>query len=576
MPVSTPPPSAIKEFLGATTRHIRRVEIYESDGVTRWSKDRVARLKDGSVTVDYSREERRALDLTLSNSDGVLINAPGEFWYDKIIKVYRGVEVREPFRLPKVLIISDFTGQQSAAVKLKTVLLQLGFGDVRINTLASDYFSDIYPYDIIVSIGTRSDVTALLKRAYAEGKSVFVSGLYVGSFWTGSGATPTAGAILDSAVSARPVAHPVALGWSSFPIRLVTGFGTAVMTGARADYTSISNVTTSPSVQGSVIGAMTEPVKAGRAVAVNYCFGNEQMDEVGFVEFLKTAFTWLNTIQPVTTWEVQIGEFMIDRISESHFPHDIKITARDYTKKCILSKYVQATQFNAGQKLETLIATIAGAAGITKRLLPVTSITVGKTFFFERGVTRWQAMKDIANAYDHEIFFDATGYLILRPYLDPATSPPVFYIETGKDGIVASYEESTTDTRIYNHIIVTGESSDAAVPPVWATAKNELATSPTSISKIGDRVYEYSSSFIQTKAQAQGVADSFLAIHALEEFELTFSTLMLPWLECGEVLGWEDPNPTPGAPTRFMLSSLTLPLGLGPMSGVGKRVMNVG
>lgn len=576
MPVTIPPASAIREFLGATTRHTRRVEIYESDGSTRWAKDIKARLVGGQVTVDYSREERRAIDLTLSNTDGVLVNAPGGFWYDKIIKVYRGVEVREPARLPKVLIIADATGTDLAATRFKSVLLSLGFGDVRINTIASNYSIDIAPYDIIVGLGGGAGKGALLKQAYQSGKSVFAYGSSALTFLTSTfGAAVTSSvAFTSSEVTALSITHPVALGWPAFPVK-IGNYSPGVAKVTNPEYVAIANAT-STLAGATAIGAMNEPSQGGRAVVMNWHPTPLSLGDVNFAEFLRVAFSWLNTVIPLRSWEVQIGEFMIDRISESHYPHNVKVTGRDYTKKCLLSKFTQATQFATGQKLETLIGTIAGAAGITKRLLPATGILVGKTFFFERGIDRWSAMKDIANAYNYEIFFDATGYLVLRPYADPALTAPSVYIETGPDGIVASYEKSTTDTRIYNHILVTGESSDANILPVWAEAKNESPTSPTSIQDIGDRVYEYTSSFIQTKVQAQQVADSFLAVHSLEEFELSFTSLLLPWLEAGDIMGWIDPNPAPGDPNAFLISSLTLPLELGPMSGLGKRVTNVG
>ena len=41
MPVTIPPVEALEKFLGPTTRHTRRVEIYEADGETRWEKDTV-------------------------------------------------------------------------------------------------------------------------------------------------------------------------------------------------------------------------------------------------------------------------------------------------------------------------------------------------------------------------------------------------------------------------------------------------------------------------------------------------------------------------------------------------------
>lgn len=171
MPVSVPPPEVLSEFLGATTRHTRRIEIYEQDGTTRWEGDNVSRLKDGSVSVDYDRDERRAIDLTLTNGDGGLITAPGEFWYDKVIKVYRGVNVNQKLRPPKVLIISDTTVNPHAASS-RSAIAALGYGDVQVNTLATTYAADIAPYDIIVGLGG-ADQGALLKAALDNGKSVF-------------------------------------------------------------------------------------------------------------------------------------------------------------------------------------------------------------------------------------------------------------------------------------------------------------------------------------------------------------------------------------------------------------------
>ena len=136
MPATTPPAVALAKFLAPTTRHTRRVEIYEADAVTRWAGDTVSRLKDGSVSVDYTRDERRSLDLKLDNSDGGLVNAPGSFWYDKIIKAFRGVIVDEKPKLPKVIILGDSTTSAEAPL-MRTALVGLGYGDVRINTAAA-------------------------------------------------------------------------------------------------------------------------------------------------------------------------------------------------------------------------------------------------------------------------------------------------------------------------------------------------------------------------------------------------------------------------------------------------------
>lgn len=1006
MPTTTPPEVALREFLNSSTRHIRRCEIYEADGITRWSKDTEVRLKEGTVSVDANRDERRTVELLLNNSDGVLVNAPQEFWYDKIIKVFRGVQINQPPRDPRILIISDKTGEGTLASSFRDALVTSGFGDVLVNTTAYEW-SDVLNFDIIVALGgaveSQVDVLAF---AYRNGKSVYVQDVDSKKFITEL--VPTASSFFQSSQRIAPVAgspHPAskawqawntmlpftrknfarnprfagapvgdnvpsaasyikgtgedgvtmtsdapsqvllrtnylvnpsfevdAAGWSGFQcsisrsgttrpervgsfsgavsvtdsptgssyvatasaagapvvegqwaavsllasrstgatharlsmqfvdsanvaistvhgpitalrgsnfdrfvtagqapanaarVRLlfyvcgnasggaapngntlidagmmvvgpseadvrdgasvyfdgsigpvdipgdvryvhgwtstahnsystrsltitpggkgpngVSSFARRVVTKAKesgssgwqgvnasyrgllsgvkdesatvsvwlryvgptpirvrlrailyatggtvgpgqtdttfvdlpsgawirlamtqkalADFetmgwwtyliggtppaqdqtlpagsvldisavlmektpdlldyfdpfipddwytavwdgavnaststlvmkageafdpneipnsTSLSNV--DGAEQYSRILALQEPIRGGRAIVASIPFDFNQYDVPQVVNMLASFFAWLNTVRPLLSWECQVGEFMIDRISEKHFPHDVSLTGRDYTKKCMSSKFLYATQFASGMALESIVASIAGAAGITKRSLPVTGVVVGREFFFDRGVSRWEAMKEIAGAYDYEIFFDATGFLILRPYSDPVSTSPVLMLKTGREGQLASFEKSTSDSRIYNVVLVTGESSDTATPPVYAVARNDDPNSPTSTVNIGERVYEYSSSFIETTEQAQQVANSFLAVHALEEFELNFSSLMLPWLEAGDIIGFQDPSPAPGDPNTFLLSNFNIPLGLGPMDGGARRVTNV-
>jgi hypothetical protein len=782
-----PPPEAIEKFLAPTTRHVRRVEIYEQDAVTRWTKDTTLRLKSGSVNIEYGRDERRTLDLVLDNSDGVLENAPGEFWYDKIIKVFRGVQVNETVRVPQILVLSDKAGGDSIAAGLRSVLVNAGFGDVQVNVLA-DTSVEIAPYDIIVGLSnaTGGQIT-LMVNAYREGKSVLVLDSDAVAF----GSAVVTGEV-GSTVSPgtfTPVAnlsHPVAQGWSTFSLlgsiassdtftRTVSSswgsttsgqawsttggvatdfsvngsYGEMLLTtiaareatlsgislqnldltvdvqcsqlaaGApiqawaqtrRVDasnyYLAIASFNTSGqidvAIQKRVTGTFTQlgitnavvsaysttafyrlrfrvigttlqaklwpatdtepaawtvtatdssfaaaggitfrgapnagntntnpairfdnfsvtneaaapgdttaynfsavtsdtitPIalvgsgsstarvaaledtagQGGKAVIVSALLNSGSFANAEFGKMLASAVSWLNPVTTISTWETQIGEFMIDRISEPNFPHEVKITGRDYAKKCMNSKFAYATQFSGDYALEALISAIASNAGIVKKQLPVTGVVVGKTFHYDRGTSRWEAMKDIATAYNYDLYFNAQGYLVMAPFVDPSTEAPILYIETGTEGQIASYEKSTTDTRIYNFVVVTGESSDSTVPNVYAIAQNTDPSSPTNIDEIGERVYTYTSSFITTTQQAQDVADKFLAIHSLEEFELSFDSLILPWLEVGQILGWIDPNPAAGDPNAFLLTGLTFPLSLGPMSGSARRLTIVG
>ncbi len=98
VPPVPPPPlpaldQALLELSAETAQIVRRIDIFNVDGTTPWKLD--VPLLDGSVSVDGARDERRSLDITLSNDDGSLAHRPSGFWYDKIIKPFRGVQLND-------------------------------------------------------------------------------------------------------------------------------------------------------------------------------------------------------------------------------------------------------------------------------------------------------------------------------------------------------------------------------------------------------------------------------------------------------------------------------------------------
>lgn len=276
-------------------------------------------------------------------------------------------------------------------------------------------------------------------------------------------------------------------------------------------------------------------------------------------------------------WETQVGEFLIDAISQPHHPPIVQVSGRDFTRKLLVSKFRFSTSFAAGQAPEAIIKAIATNGGIDKFLMPTTGKTTGKVFSFERGVERWAAMGEIATAYGYELFFDAQGYLVMQERRDPVLSPEAWTFRTGlPDGTLVSFEKATNQNRLYNVVVVTGESTNGGLP-VFAVAENREPTSPTSIDRLNEeRIYQYVSSFITTEQQAQDVADKFLKVHALEQYDLRLESIALPWLDVGTIVRFEDPDPNPGQPDRFLLTELNLPLGYGAMSGEAKRVTVVG
>jgi hypothetical protein len=473
-----PPPEIVKDALiAATSRVTGRIEIYEQDGITRWAGDKLDRLIEGSVNVDYSRDERRTLDLTLDASDGGIVNAPGYFWYDKVIKVFKRLNLRTAdkvsFRTNLIPTPSfeqgSLFGWAAQGTPLPTVTItteQAAFGSksLKINSNGVSSFSGV---SCTVSGLTVGQVYVFSLHAYVPSGSVDI-----GTIVNGTGFGTSVNGIRDQWVRCSMT---------------FTATSTSHSMGA------IQASTTSGQI-GYIDGVMLEKGSSlGSYFDGSYTSGAAWTGTVGNSTSVKSS----GTGGGFDAWEYQVGEFMIDSIDEDYFPHHMHVAGRDYTKKCMNSKFILSTKFDPPNVLETLIGDIAANAGITKKILPKTGVSIKKaSFSFDRGTSRWDAMKQIANAYNYDIFFDSQGFLRMQLFPDPATQNPNFTFRTGSQSNLSDFKKSTDDSQLYNHVLVVGAAQDSDSLPTWAEAKNTTQDSPTSIAEIGDRLYEYDSDFI--------------------------------------------------------------------------------
>lgn len=282
----------------------------------------------------------------------------------------------------------------------------------------------------------------------------------------------------------------------------------------------------------------------------------------------------------VQSYDTQIGEFMIDRIQETRFPNTVKITGRDYTKKCLTSKLKYSVQFASTTPIEDMIRALAANAGINKIALPYTGQVYTRDIPFEQFTDRWKIMKDLADSIGYEVFFRGDGYLTMQPYPDPVLSPLAWIFRPGMlDGSLVDFDRSANDSRVYNHIMVQGATTanDSGFnTTVFAERLNTDPNSPTNIERIGDRVLPIKSDFITTQERADLIAEQQMRIASLEEYEINFESVVLPWIDVSTIVDIVDSEVSVTTPQRFLLSSLKLDMNLGPMSGVGRRVTITG
>jgi hypothetical protein len=580
MPAATPPSAILAEYLKPVRNVTRRVEIYEQDGMTPWKgATGDSDMVTGSVSVDYTRDERRTLELTLDNRDGTYSPDPGGFWYDKVVKVFRGIKIPTTRTPPRILIVEDNGGNNFSIIT--AMMKAAGYYNIRYK-VTTPGLSDIQDADIIVAISGPNSPSqaALINLAWANGKNIFTmgQGVQASTYPTllSSSASLAAGttqAVTKNAGTVRPELSTN--NWSTF------SGGSSL----NAGYT-ISAVKS-----GVVVDGLNG---AGAPTAMSYQYNSRKWahlqlsvlptDVDSATQYIGAVFRWLDPKLTVSSWELQIGEFMVDSIDQPRFPRQVVITGRDYTKKLMNAGFTVTTSFPATAYAETTIQTLAINAGIkpNKIVIPASRTVMGVIQTFERGTSRWDAIKQLSEAFNLEVFFDNIGNLIIRPFLDPTTSNPIFSFTSGavSTATLTDFTMSSASGGIYNQIVVSGESSDKNTIPVWAVANNTNPASPSNQAELGIVTFFYSSPAMKTTAQCQALANKYLTIYALEEFQMQWSAICLDWLEAGDIVDVKpDPDdyrkPDPNVPTRFLLTSFELPLELGPMSANGKRVLVV-
>ena len=586
---SAPREDVQRAYLDSVTELTNRIEIYEQDGKTPWRRDLWDRIlvNEGSVSLDYSRDERRTFECALYDETNSLIPKAGGLWYDKVFKIFSGIVLNQTDHVPAIAIVEE-EGTTGEAFALKTMLADAGYRKVRILNLAATY-ADVREYDIVASISADYPrKLALLNEAYANGKSVWTMAPTATAsqvpecIGQASSTLTTTAAANDSTVSSAGTAHPLHVGWSSFGIDAPLTYRKiqTLKSGATriADISDAGNTVTPTVIANEAIDrGRWVHMQQSRFTLASFAGADDDAratNRAKAVDLVAHIVDWLDTFVPLESWETQIFEGLADGINSPGYDPVVRVQGRDYTKLCMNSKLSAATQFTKGTAVTTIISSLAGNSGVRKINLPTLSQTIDKDMTWESKTTRWSIMKELATSINYDIFFTADGRLTMTPQRDPLTSPPTLVLSEGAEGNIVDRDVKTSDNRLFNHVLVIGESSDSNVPSVWAEAKNTTPGSPTNVDEIGLRTQEHSSSLITTTAQAQDLANSLLKVAALEEYELNFSAIALPWIEVGDIVELADGEYLWG-PERYLISSLQFSFDLSPMSGSGKRVTQV-
>lgn len=279
---------------------------------------------------------------------------------------------------------------------------------------------------------------------------------------------------------------------------------------------------------------------------------------------------------------VPIGTFMVDK-SETLVERGMStvvIAGSDLWKKFTKSQFGSPRKFNEGTLINTIIEDLADEAGVTQISLdPLTERgsagkTVQRDFVFEADITRGDALKKICDDYGIEIYFDPMGVLVTRDFRKPFERPTIWRY-SDEDDLAFFIRSVVNDERLYNHVIVVGTAKAQDGGTIFrAELKNTDSSSPTSIDKIGDRVFRYESPLLGSQEAVNQSASTIYYKHFLLSQTVALEAICNPAIEGNDVIKIQEGSFT-GLNDRFLISTFSVPLVTSKQKITVKRVIDV-
>lgn len=248
-------------------------------------------------------------------------------------------------------------------------------------------------------------------------------------------------------------------------------------------------------------------------------FGNNIM-------FINLGYFWIDTVNPV-------GD---GRISITGLDFSYPVSVAEFTTPYIIPAGTLATQ-----AITDGIATRvpAGIASLAPTVTP--SAEVAPLSVLDINQDPWQQFVRMAETIGYEMYFGASGPLVLLPKVDPTTTPVQYSFVDGINGIVARQRRLDANPG-YNGIVGTSEATTLAAPlrsEIW----DDNSSSPTYYKgRYGQRPKFVSYPYAATQAQldAAVAADLVRVLGGTEQVEL--AVLPDPTLDVEDVFGLRCPR----------------------------------
>lgn len=263
---------------------------------------------------------------------------------------------------------------------------------------------------------------------------------------------------------------------------------------------------------------------------------------------------------------ISLGIFRIEDVASNDSDGSITttITGLDRMQRLVDGAFEEPWEQDSGDNFaDAILEVVQGAYPDVVTSFASTSVTT-PLMGEEAGTDRAYVAIGLAEAIGFELYFDGDGILILRPIPQPGQGDPdAFVIEGGdveleSDPNLLGIDRNLTREGSFNRVIVTAEAAPTGETP-RAVATDDDPDSPTYyFGEYGKKPEFYSNTYVTTQDQAQDVANGKLAQERGLFDSISFSALVDPTLEPGDVV--QVRRERMGIDEQHVLDSVTIPL----------------
>ncbi len=199
---------------------------------------------------------------------------------------------------------------------------------------------------------------------------------------------------------------------------------------------------------------------------------------------------------------------------------------------------------------------------------------IGRKVKFERGESRGERLKEIADKWDIDVYFDPMGVFRSEDRRDVGDKKEVwhFYSSDLGDGMMVSLRRTFSDDNLYNHVIIIGTGKKEGI--VRAVRADHNPNSKTRIELIGDRVFYKETDRISTQAEADKALDRAWKNRFKLIETIRLENVCQPMLEADDVIRITERDKVK-INEKYRLDRFNIPLITGrqemEMSGIIKR-----